>query len=403
MTHSRREFLRQGLGGATLLASGLTMPGFLARTAMARTLDPGGERILVVVQLTGGNDGLNTVVPYADDLYHKARPTLRIAPDRVLKLDDALGLHPDMVGLKRLFDRGLLNVVGGVGYPNPDRSHFRSMDIWHTSCLEPERCRNGWLGRASEGIGSGASPSALHLDDAPLPLALIAEGQAVPSIRGIDAFTLAQDAGEVESSVAAMRPGAAEDLLYVQRTAVSACASARRLSQVAPGGGGASSYPPYGLADRLRQVARLIGADFGARIYYTSLGGFDTHAKQAIAHGPLLRELAESVAAFYDDLERRGLADRILLMTFSEFGRRVKENGSQGTDHGSGAPMFLAGPGCRPGLGGSRPDLSALDDGDVRYGLDFRQVYASVLDRWLGVDSAAVLGGRFAPADLIRT
>lgn len=403
MIRSRRQFLREGLSGVTLLASGLSLPGFLSKTAGAATLAPGDERILVVVQLTGGNDGLNTVIPYADDLYHKSRPTLGIAADRVLKLDDAMGLHPDMTGLKKLFDKGLLNVIGGVGYPNPDRSHFRSMDIWHTACLNPEQCRNGWLGRASAGLNSGQHlPAALNLDDAPLPLALIAEGQAVPSIRGIDAFSLAQGAEEIEHAVAGTRPGASEDLLYVQRTAISACASARRLERVAHDGGPAPAYPSYGLADRLRQMARLIGAEFGARIYYTSLGGFDTHAKQALAHGPLLRELADSVAAFYDDLEHRGLADRVLLMTFSEFGRRVKENGSQGTDHGSGAPMFVAGPGCRPGIAGTRPDLANLEDGDVRYGLDFRQVYASVLDDWLGVDSRAVLGDRFAPIDLIR-
>jgi uncharacterized protein (DUF1501 family) len=378
------------------------MPGFLSRTARAGGLAPGGERILVVVQLTGGNDGLNTVVPFGDDLYHRARPTLRVAPDRVLRLDDALGLHPDMTGLKRLFDRGLLNVVSGVGYPNPDRSHFRSMDIWHTACTSPEQCRSGWLGRASLGLGAGRSVAALHLDDAPLPLALIAEGQAVPSIRGIDSFTLAQGAEDIEGAIAGARAAASDDLLYVQRTAVAACAGARRLQEVGRESGGAPGYPPYGLADRLRQMARLIGAEFGARIYYTSLGGFDTHAKQALAHGPLQRELAESVGAFYGDLEHRGLADRVVLMTFSEFGRRVAENGSQGTDHGSGAPMFVAGPACRPGLTGGPPDLGALDDGDVRYGVDFRQVYATLLDGWLGVDSREVLGDRFAPVDLLR-
>jgi uncharacterized protein (DUF1501 family) len=403
MSTSRREFLRHGLGGVTLLASGLSMPGFLSRTARASALGPGGDRILVVVQLSGGNDGLNTVIPYADDLYHRARPTLRITPDRVLRLDDALGLHPDMTGFKRLFDRGLLNVVGGVGYPNPDRSHFRSMDIWHTASLRPEDSKDGWLGRAVGRLGAGDAAGALHLDDAVLPLALVADGQAVPSIRGIDAFRLAEGAGEIEAAVCARRPGAMDDLLFVQRTAVSSCRSARRLEQVAAGDQAEVEYPPYGLASRLRQMAQLIGAEFGARIYYTSMGGFDTHAKQVLAHGPLLRELSESVAAFYDDLERRGLADRVLLMTFSEFGRRVKENGSQGTDHGAGAPMFLAGPGCRPGLGGVRPDLAALEDGDVRFGLDFRAVYASILDGWLGVDSAAVLGQRFAGVELIKT
>lgn len=402
MTTSRREFLAHGAAGASLLATGLSLPGFLARTAWAAA-PRRDSRVLVVVQLTGGNDGLNCVIPFRDDFYHRARPTLRVPEDRALRLTDELALHPDMVGFKRLFDDGWLSVVTNVGYPNPDRSHFRSMDIWHTALLEPERAADGWLGRVVDADTSDAArPTALHLDDGALPLALKSRRHAVPSIRDVDALALPRSAEQVAAALDAPRPGASDDLLYVQRVAVSSCANAARLANLKHEADAQAAYPAYGLGNRLRQIARLIAADFGPRVYYTTLGGFDTHARQALAHGPLLRELAESVAAFYVDLRARRLADRVLLLTFSEFGRRVAENGSQGTDHGAAAPMFLAGPACRPGVTGKPPDLANLVEGDVRHELDFRQVYACVLKDWLGMNDQAVLHGRFVSAGLLR-
>ncbi len=407
MKPTRREFLVQTLGSTTLLASGLSLPGFLRQTALAATPARGG-RVLVIVQLTGGNDGLNTVIPYEDDAYHRARPTLRIAAERVLKLDRGLGLHPDMVGMKRLYDEGLLGVVTNVGYPNPDRSHFRSMDIWHTARLDPEQAREGWLGRAASRVGgqSGAPP-ALHLDDDALPLALHAEQLPIPSVRSLAALRL-ENAAEIERALQAVaaapggRSAVQDDLLFVRRTAVSSCANAARIAAIAQPEGRQAAYAEYGLAQRLKQIAQLIAADFGARVYYTSLGGFDTHARQALAHGPLLRELSESTASFFADLRGRGLADRVLLMTFSEFGRRVSENGSQGTDHGAAAPLLLAGPACRGGVIGEPPVLGALDDGDVRHRVDFRQVYAALLDQWLETPASEILGERFSPLPVLR-
>ncbi len=413
---TRREFL----GSTTLLAAGYSLPGFLARTAaLAAQRDRSGGPILVVVQMSGGNDGLNTVVPYRDDLYFRARPTLAQPAERVHRLTGELGLHPDMAALKRLFDDGWLSVIGNVGYPNPDRSHFRAMDIWHTASTLPESLRTGWLGRAVDRHSrEGEAPLAIHLDDEPLPLALIAEQGDVPSIRDIDAFRLRwpaahfggrnarpseEPAESLQRAILAPRVGASEDLLFVQRTAVSSCANARRLEGVDRGEGGSLAYPSHRLAAKLRQIAQLISADFGASIYYTSIGGFDTHAKQALAHGPLLRELAESIAAFLDDLKARGLAERVLLMTFSEFGRRLAENGSQGTDHGAAAPMFVAGPGCVPGLLGAPPNLADLDDGDVAFQTDFRRVYAGLLADWLHMDPAPILGQRFEPVRLVRS
>jgi uncharacterized protein (DUF1501 family) len=415
MQATRREFLQSSLAGATLAATGLSLPRFLSRTALAASCRT-GERVLVVVQLSGGNDGLNTVVPYRDDLYQKARPTLRIAAERALKLDDTLGLHPDLTGFKRLYDDGLLSVVTNVGYPNPDRSHFRSMDIWHTADTSPEARHDGWLGRVVDRCGcpeltNASSPNAqaasnvpfaLHLDDDSLPLALKTQRLAVPSVRDVAAFRLDGDAAALKDALAAPRDAAAEsDLLFVQRTAVAACANAERIRMVAEDRKAKSPYPSYGLATRLQQIAQLIGAEFGPRIYYTSLGGFDTHARQALAHGPLLRELADSVAAFYDDLKKRGLSERVLLLTYSEFGRRLAENGGQGTDHGAAAPVFVVGPACRAGIVGGPPNLKDLDEGDVRHAVDFRSVYSAILDRWLSVPSAAILGGNFAPLDVL--
>lgn len=412
MKPSRREFLTTGLGGAALAATSLSVPGFLSYTARAAAGGSARRRdgsILVVVQLTGGNDGLNTVVPHRDDRYHKARPTLRIASDRALSLTDALGLHPDMTGLKRLFDDGLLEIVTNVGYPNPDRSHFRSMDIWHTARLTPEDAQDGWLGRLVDrcgcpgladdarrstvrpGSSDVAVPFALHLDDDVLPLALQTRRQPVPSVRSLDAFRLPADADALADAIALPRDAATDDLLFVQRTAVSSCAQARRIELVASDRVARAPYPGYGLATRLQQIAQLIGADFGPRIYYTSLGGFDTHARQAATHAALLRELSDSIAAFYDDLKARRLADRVLLLTFSEFGRRVAENSGQGTDHGAAAPVFLVGGDCKAGVTGPPPDLANLLDGDLRHNVDFRSVYARVLDEWLEIPSVEVL------------
>lgn len=401
MSSTRRTFLKSSLAGATLLATGASLPGFLLRTARAAASGR-DQRVLVVIQLTGGNDGLNTVVPYADDAYHRLRPTLRIAPDRVLKLSDSLGLHPEMRGLHGLHEAGLLQTITNVGYPNPDRSHFRAMDIWHTASLLPEAARDGWLGRVVDAARGGDAPAALHMGDDAQPLALRTQRQPVPSIRAIDAVRLDGGDAAVRPAISGERGAASDDLLYVQRVALSSCAMARRIEGVLGEGAAPASYPDFGLAARLRQIAQLISADFGPRIYYTSLGGFDTHARQQLAHGPLLRELSESTAAFVDDLKQRGQLDRVLVMTFSEFGRRLAENAGQGTDHGAAAPMFLAGGGCRAGVLGEPPDLSDLDAGDVRHKLDFRSVYAAILEKWLDADARAILGENFTPANLFR-
>lgn len=393
---TRREFLKTS-AGASLIASGISMPGFLASTARAAgTMSD--ERILVVVQLSGGNDGLNTVVPYEDDRYHALRPTLRVGKGQVHALDDALGLHPSMGALKGMYDEGNLSVVMNVGYPNPNRSHFRSMDIWHTAHPERDDIETGWIGRAVD--RSNDATFALHLANEPLPLSLHAERTPVPSIADIGAFHLRDGGEDLTATIERARRGASDDLLFVQRTAIAACQNADRLDRIASDDTGAG-YPGYGLARRLSQVASLIGAGFPTRVYYTSLGGFDTHARQELSHPPLLTELSESVAAFYRDLKARGEDKRVLLLTFSEFGRRVGENAGRGTDHGAAAPMLLAGPACAGGIVGSPPELANLEEGDVRHSVDFRSVYADVLDRWLEVGAGDVLGRRFEPTRVV--
>lgn len=396
MSTTRREFLKTS-AGASLIASGISLPGFLASTARAAGAVT-DQRILVVVQLTGGNDGLNTIVPYRDDRYHALRPTLRVDADQVQKLDDSLGLHPSMSALKGMYDDGQLSVVMNVGYPNPNRSHFRAMDIWHTAHPERNDVETGWLGRAVDRVDDATF--ALHLANEPLPLSLHAQRTTVPSIGDIGAFRLHEGAQDIAATIDRARQGASADLLFVQRTAVAAVRNAERLERLGSTDA-TSAYPSYGLSDRLSQIARLIGAGFPTRVYYTSLGGFDTHARQELSHPPLLTELSESVAAFYRDLKARGEDDRVLLLTFSEFGRRVGENAGRGTDHGAAAPMILAGPGCAAGVIGRPPDLANLDEGDVRHTVDFRSVYADVLDRWLSVDAPGVLGGAFEPTPVV--
>lgn len=401
MNLTRREFLVQSAGGLTLAAASACLPAVLARTARAATQTPANGRILVMLQLTGGNDGLNTVVPFRDEHYRRVRPTLAISRSEVHALNDEVGLCPQLRPLKEMFDDGWLSVVQGVGYPNPNRSHFESMDIWH--CADPslKRRESGWLGRALE---RDARLAALNLDEAPLPLALRAESVEVPSVQTIESFRL-RDGGEgrtraaIEAVLSAAQEGPASDAEFIRRTAVSACENARRLEHLA--GEQRGGYPGYGLARRLGQIARLIASDFGPRIYYTSLGGFDTHARQRTLHPALMDELGQSVRAFFDDLKQQGLAEQVLLVAFSEFGRRAEENASLGTDHGAAAPVILAGPGVRPGVIGPSPNLSKLVDGDVPHGVDFREIYAAVLEKWLSVPSRAILGERFTALDVL--
>jgi uncharacterized protein (DUF1501 family) len=409
---TRREFLGQ-VGTAGFVSLGTPVPTFLCRAALAaETNRPTHGRILVVIELAGGNDGLNTVIPHGDPIYYKLRPGIGIPQPAVLKIDNYLGLHPAMKGFKDLYDEGLLAIVQGVGYDNPNRSHFRSMDIWHSARPDAEYTQDGWLGRGLDQT-AGKAPAgipALALGTEKLPLALVSAKVNVPMVRDFASYQLELGSGSERDRKLRRRligeladaPATAQsDLDFLRRTAQLAYTSAEKLRSVAAGYKPAAEYPPSSLGQRLKTIAQMIAADLGTRIFFVSLDGFDTHSQQSPGHQALLAELTDAVRAFVRDLKGHKLAERLLLVTFSEFGRRVKENGSLGTDHGAASQMFVVSTAGKPGLHGKHPALSDLVEGDLKHHTDFRAVYATVLEKWLGIPSEPVLGRRFHTLDFV--
>jgi uncharacterized protein (DUF1501 family) len=408
---TRRDFLTS----SSMIALGATVPGFLCKTAaQAPAAERPGARdtILVVVQLTGGNDGLNTVIPHADPEYARLRPTLRQPAAQIRRVTADVGLHPSMNSLADLLQDQSLCIVQGVGYPNPSQSHFRSMDIWQAASTERD-LTEGWVGKALRHIPAASS---FHLagNNESAPLALTGSPVRVPSITSLADFQLRlESAGSadrraqqqtIETSAAPAGASSSNGLLdFVRNTAVNTYASSRRLQELGRNYEPRVPYPTSPLANHLKLAAQLIDGGLGARLFYVTLDGFDTHAGQSGPHANLLRDVSDSIAAFYKDLSQRGHRDRLLIMTFSEFGRRARENGSQGTDHGSAAPMFLVGGRVKPGLVGAHPSLTNLEEGNLRHHTDFRQVYATLLDSWLGVPSRQVLGREFQAVDVLRS
>lgn len=402
---SRRSFVRQVSAG--LLSLGALPPRFLCRAARAAEAQSPGTsgRILVLVQLEGGNDGLNTVIPFGDDAYYRARPGIGINRDAVLKLDDYHGLHPQLAGFKELFDEGSLSIVQGVGYPNPDRSHFRSMDIWHSARPATTRIETGWLGRALDAMSEQheATAPALAVGVERLPLTLVASKVNVPLITDLASYELRLGAeGATEHAVrrarlletVAHRNADSVELEFLRQTALTAYTSAERLKEVVANYQPAVEYPGFALAQQLKLIAQIVASGSETRIFFVSQGGFDTHSDQAAAHAALLTELSSSVRVFYQDLQGHGLQERVLLATFSEFGRRVKENGSLGTDHGAASQMFVVAPG-HGGVHGDHPSLEKLVEGDLAFHTDFRSVYATLLEKWLEMPIEPVLDGHF--------
>jgi uncharacterized protein (DUF1501 family) len=410
---SRRSFLRS----STLIALAPTVPGFLEQTARAVAPERDG-RILVVVQLDGGNDGINTIVPFADEGYAKYRKVLRLPADRLFKIDKEVGLHPAMRDAARLLESGRLAIVQGVGYPNPSRSHFKSMAIWHSANVHlpkddvvdaESQAVYGWIGQALDGGPRPAdgSPGATFIGTGNMPAALRSRRSVASAVTRLEDSLLSPSLprgtmpGKPE---AGMGKPPADLAAFVRRNTLDAYASSERMAAVLRAKDTGAGYPATGLAGRLRMIARLIKGGVGTRVFYTSqpTNGYDTHAVQLPFHADLLAELSGALKAFLDDLAAAGLAERVAVLCFSEFGRRVQENGSQGTDHGTAGPVFLAGPSVRSGLIGAAPRLLDLQDGDVKMSVDFRRVYAAVLDTWLGLPSRTALGGRFEPLPLFR-
>lgn len=400
---SRRDFFKTALRGSSLIALAPTVPGFLARTARAAGPEKDG-RVLVVIQLDGGNDGINTVVPFADEGYAKNRKALYLPKDRLIKLDDNLGFHPAMREAGTLLESGRLAVVPGVGYPNPNRSHFESMAIWQSARLDPEEHNGaGWIGRGLDGgpRTTDGQPSALFVGSGTPPLALRGRYAVASALERIEDVILDGPPGPAESAAAT---GDGDDLAaFVRRSTLDAYATADRLAELARGKDSSARYPSTPLADRLRLAARLLKGGYSARVLYTSQGGYDTHAGQLPSHFTLLSELCGAVRAFLDDLAASGMAERVVVLTFSEFGRRVAENASAGTDHGTSGPVFLAGPHLKAGLAAPMPNLIDLEDGDLKTTVDFRRVYATVLEGWLGLPSRVALNGTFEPLPLFNS
>ena len=404
---SRRDLMKQG----GLIAVGLTAPRWLATIAEADVVrqaaggKAAGDTVLVVCQLSGGNDGLNTVVPYADALYRTARPTLGIGDDKVLKLNEATGLHPSLAGLKELYGEKKVAIIQNVGYPKPNRSHFKSMDIWQSASPD-DKMAKGWLGRHFDQklkVGPLNPVVALGLSTEK-PLALTGERASIPCFASLaDVQGMIGDADserllrELQGADAAMGTStrAVQDANRSALDAMSTLNSRLKLFSTK------QKYGDDAFGKGFEQIAHLVGASPMTRVVYFSTGGFDTHARQADNHARLLQNFGDAVLAFQREMEAAGRADKVIVLVFSEFGRRVAQNASDGTDHGAAAPMFLIGSRVKGGLYGGLPDLADLQDGDLKFKVDFRDVYATALDNWMGGDSALVLGSKFGGMPLL--
>lgn len=421
---TRRTFLKTGL---TLASGAATIPAFIRSSADAlarsatRAAGGGGipeERILVVLQLAGGNDGLNTVVPFTRREYYDARPTIGLDEKRVLRLGEGVdaALHPGLSGLKALYDDGMLGIIQGVGYPNPNRSHFKSMDIWHTATTTG--AGDGWLGRFFDNEcggrpeSLGAQPGVAIGRTAPLAM----QGRLVkpiafesPSLFRWNGADEDDRLAEAHRRLCARAPGdsgAPTDgaAAFLLRTSLDAQVSSeliRKAVEAPP----LTTYPRSEVASQFAMVSAMIRAGLSTRVYYVSMGGFDTHSGQGGAqgrHAALLEQFGSALRAFYAELKAQGNDGRVLTMVFSEFGRRVSQNASQGTDHGTAAPCFLAGPMVRPGVLGDHPSLTDLDEGDLKHTLDFRSLYSAVLTDWLKADAARVLGAAHRAPVVLR-
>ncbi|HEY3242916.1 MAG TPA: DUF1501 domain-containing protein [Phycisphaerae bacterium] len=411
---TRREFLHRGL---YLIGVGATIPSFLERTAWAfgdPTAETGlgtarlgtDDRVLVVIQLAGGNDGLNTLIPFRADPYFKARPRLAIPKDEVLKINDEWGLHPAAKGLKSLLDDGQLAIIHGVGYPNPNRSHFKSTDIWSTASPDG-RLHEGWIGRYFDNCCKGADPCDPQSGIAIVgeePLAMLGEKFHPVAFQRPDTLTIRaaeRDKGLGKTIEEMNAPvdepassGRIRTLDFLRRTAMDARVSSDQIRKTVE----SNARPEFGrngLAQSLQMVAKMIAAKMPTRVYYVSLGGFDTHSNQAARHRQLLEQLGSALQAFVAALKESGHWDRTLVMTFSEFGRRVAENASGGTDHGAAAPLLVAGGAIKPGLLGKAPSFENLVNGDLAHTVDFRTIYAAVLGDWFKADANKILGGKF--------
>ncbi len=394
MIIKRREFLQIG----SLATASFMVPKFL-KALETGSMVPAGNKVMVIIQLSGGNDGLNTVIPIRNDIYYRERPRLGIAKDTALRLTDETGLHPALTGFKDLFDDGSLGILNNVGYPNPDRSHFRSMDIWQTASNSNEYITSGWLGRYLDAQCHGCDKPtyALEIDDV---LSLALKGESGNAIAMKDPQRLFGTSNEqFFKDVMKQHKDDGEEMVdYLYKTMAGTLSSATYIFQQSKLHPSSGDYPKTELGQGLKTIASLIFSDINTKVYYISLGSFDTHINQENQQQRLFTELNDAVAAFTKDLKANNRFNDVMTMTFSEFGRRVSQNASGGTDHGTANNMFLIGGGLKQkGVINEMPDLADLDEGDLKYKVDFKNVYATMLKNWLGADDASILGKKYQP------
>jgi len=403
MLIKRREFLQIG----SLATATLMMPKFLkAFEKQPYAMVPPGNKVVVILQLSGGNDGLNTVIPVANDIYYSSRPRLGIKKTDAALLNDEAALHPALQDFKALYDDGSLAILNSVGYPNPDRSHFRSMDIWQTGSNSSDVLQTGWIGRYLDAQcnGCGRPTQAMEMDDV-LSLALKGDnekGIAVKDPRRLYNTSHEKYFKDISAGHVAAHSHDEQVADYLYKTMAETLSSADYIfaqSKLRPT---SAAYPTTELGNNLKTISSLILSDIDTKVYYVSLGSFDTHVNQEAQQQRLFTEMNDAVSAFVKDLKSNNRFNDVLLFTFSEFGRRVAQNASGGTDHGTANNMFLISGGLqKKGLINPLPNLTDLDEGDLKYQVDFKDVYATVLHKWLQADDKLVLGKGFKYLDFI--
>jgi uncharacterized protein (DUF1501 family) len=397
MLIKRKEFLQIG----SLATASMMMPKFL-KAFEKPMMVPSGNKVVVVIQFSGGNDGLNTVIPVRNDIYYKERPVIGIAKDKALSLTDEVGLNPALEAFKGLYDDGSLAIMNSVGYPNPDRSHFRSMDIWQSASESNQYVNTGWLGRYLDAQCKGCDKptQAMELDDV---LSLALKGEENKGLAFKDPKKLYNTSnGKFLKDVNADHKPGEENIDYLYKTMSATLSSADYIYQQSKSHPTSQVYPNSNLGKDLKTIASLILSDINTKVYYVSLGSFDTHVAQDNQQKRLFTELNDAVKAFTDDLKSNGRFNDVLMMTFSEFGRRVTQNASNGTDHGTANNMFFISGGLKEkGVLNAMPDLTDLNEGDLKHKVDFKNVYATVLNKWLGADDKMILGSNYSKLNFI--
>ena len=371
-----------------------------------------GNRALVVIQLSGGNDGLNTIIPYNNELYYDQRPSVHIEQGKVLKLDDELGLSPAMGPMKQLWDQGKVAVINGIGYPNPNRSHFRSMDVWHTA--ETDKVGNeGWLGRAIRDLDPKAENVLTGVNfGRGLPRALTCKNVPVASVANVETYGLLPDIQDEQAKALALKAfsmmyggtdGKDAVAQFLSQTGLNALKGADILRTGTAKYSCTIEYAATPIAESLKNIAQVICADLGTKIYYAQHGSFDTHAAELDSHAKLWTDVSEAIGDFTDDLREHDREDDVVILIFSEFGRRIMDNGS-GTDHGSGSVALVIGGPVQGGMYGEYPSLKPADqlEGDLHFSTDFRSAYSTILEQWFGLDAVPIVNGTFEQLDFIR-